>query len=183
MIKKIVLVLLLSFILLVPVNSIFAKTISTPIPVASPSPTPVPIVSSFNLFWPVVAGKTMQSKLYFLKIWKENLRGLLIFGPAQKADYNIFLSTKRSLEAEVLMKGNVNDLANKTLDSAVSDLDKANSELSAARVTSEVDQDTKNEINSRVGNLKTFMPSLINQYPDYKDKLQLILDKLKSLTI
>ena len=160
-----------------------AKTIAKVTPKASPTPTPVPVVNSFELFWPMVAGKTMQSKVYFLKIWEEDLRGFLIFGSAQKADNDIFLSTKRMLEAEVLIKGNVPDLANKTLDSAATDLDKANSALNDAKNSSDIDQGTKDEINNRVSNLKLFTNSLMSQYPTYKDKLQSILDKLNSIVI
>src|SRR5258708_13093295 len=83
----------------------------------SPTSTPVPVVDSFALFWPMAAGKTMQSKVYFLKLWKEDIRGFFIFGSAQKADYDIFLGIKRMLEAEALIKGNVPDLPNKTFDS------------------------------------------------------------------
>lgn len=148
---------------------------------STPTPTPAP-VNSFELFWPMAAGKTMQSKVYFLKTLKENVRGFFIFGSAQKADYDIFLGIKRMLEAEVLMKGNVSDLANKTLDSASSDFDRANSALTDAKNSGNIDQGTKDEINTRVDNLKKFVNSLMVQYPDYKNKLQSILDKLNSLT-
>lgn len=153
--------------------------IAMPSPIATP--TPVPVVNSFDLFWPMVAGRTMQSKIYFLKILKEKIRGFFIFGSAQKADYDIFLGIKRMLEAEVLMKANVPDLANKTLDSAKDDLNKANSILTNAKNASDIDQGTKDEINSRVDNLKKFLNSLISQYPNYKSKLQSILDKLGSI--
>ena len=159
----------------------FAKV--TPKPTPSPSPTPIPVVDSFALFWPMVAGKTMQSKVYFLKLWEEDLRGFLIFGSAQKADNDVFLSTKRMLEAEVLMKGNVSDLANKTLDSANTDLDKANSALTDAKNSGDIDQTTKDELNMRVDNLKKFVNSLMVQYPDYKTKLQSAFEKLSTLTV
>src|SRR5258706_11685992 len=83
-------------------TSVFAKTtVLKP----TPTPTPVPVVNSFELFWPMSSGKTLQSKVYFLKTLKEEVRGFFIFGSAQKADYKIFLSIKRMLEAEALMKG------------------------------------------------------------------------------
>jgi hypothetical protein len=149
----------------------------------TPSPTPVPVINSFELFWPMSAGKTMQSKIYFLKTLKEKVRGIFIFGSAQKSDYDIFLTIKRMLEAEALMKGKVPDLANKTLDLATDNLSKANSALTDAKNSSDIDQNTKNEINIRVTNLKAFASSLMNQYPDYKGKLQTVLDKLNSLTV
>src|SRR5258708_773505 len=161
-------------------SSVFAKVVVIK---PSPTPVPVPVVNSFELFWPMSAGKTMQSKIYFLKTLKEEVRGFFIFGSAQKADYRVFLGIKRMLEAEALMKGNVSDLANKTLDSALSDFDKASTQLTSAKNSGDVDQATKDEINSRVSNLKKFVNSLMVQYPDYKTKLQSILDKLNSITV
>ena len=185
MIKKFLALFLGIALVLTLSQSVYAKAVVklTPTPKPSPVATPVPVVDSFELFWPMSAGKTMQSKVYFLKTLKEDVRGFLIFGSAQKADYSIFLGIKRMLEAEVLMKGNVPDLANKTLDSAAKDFDKANSSLTDAKNSGDVDQDTKNEINDRVSNLKKFVNSLLVQYPNYKDKLQSILDKLNSLTV
>jgi len=150
---------------------------------ASPTPTPVPVINSFELFWPMSAGKTMQSKIYFLKILKENVRSFFIFGSAQKSDNYIFLATKRMLETEVLIKGNVTDLANKTLDSAASNLDKANSNLTNAKNSGDIDQGIKDKVNNRISNLKRFTNSLMSQYPNYKDKLQSISSKLNSLTL
>lgn len=174
-------ILILGFSLMLAIPAIvFAKTTPKATPVASP--TPAPVVNSFELFWPMVAGKTMQSKIYFLKTLKEEIRGFFIFGSAQKADYDIFLGIKRMLEAEVLIKGNVPDLANKTLDSARSDFSKADSLLTSAKNSSDIDQNTKDEINSRVDNLRKFVTSLSSQYPDYKDKLQTILSDLNSIS-
>jgi hypothetical protein len=190
MLRKIFVFVFVTALVLISPRISFAKTIAVTkstnlkaIVKPTPSPTPVPVVNSFELFWPMSAGKTMQSKVYFLKTLKEKVRGIFIFGSAQKADYNIFLSIKRMLEAEVLMKGNVPGLANQTLDAAVSDLNKANSTLTDAKNSSDVAQDTKNEINTRVNNLKKFTNFLINKYPDFKDKLQTVLDKLNSLTV
>ncbi len=178
---KRLLVLVSSIVLLFAFSSsVFAKVVVIK---PSPTPAPVPVVNSFELFWPMSAGKTMQSKIYFLKTLKEDVRGFFIFGSAQKADYKIFLGIKRMLEAEVLIKANIPDLANKTLDSALSDFDKANTQLTNAKNSGDVDQATKDEINNRVSNLKKFVNSLMVQYPDYKTKLQSILDKLNSITV
>lgn len=184
MLKKLI-VLVFSFVLVFGFyRSVVAKTVYLPTvkvtPTATPTPTPV---DSFSLFWPMSAGKTMQSKIYFLKTLKEQIRGFFIFGSAQKASYEVFLGTKRMLEAEFLMKGNVPDIANKTLDSASSDFDKANSALTSAKNSGDIDQTIKDEINTRVSNLKKFTSSLMIQYPNYKDKLQDILNKLNTITL
>jgi len=75
-------------------------------------------VNSFELFWPVVAGKTRGDSLYFLKSLKEKVIGILVFGDAKKADYLISLATKRVVEAEKLLLDGKEDLAIKTLDEA-----------------------------------------------------------------
>ncbi len=191
MFKRFVFGIALGSIFFANVSPLFAKTtVVYKAPVVNtaqtvkPTATPVPApVNSFELFWPMVAGKTMQSKLYFLKTLKEKIRGVFIFGSAQKADYDIFIGIKRMLESEVLIKAQLTDLANKTLDSAASDFDKANNALTNAKNSSDVDQDTKNEINIRVSNLKKFVTTLEKENPSFKDKLQSIMDKLNSLTI
>lgn len=75
-------------------------------------------VNSFELFWPMVAGRTRGDSLYAVKRIKEKVRGWLIFGQAEKADYAVFLGTKRVLEVEKLLGEGKNDLANKTMEDA-----------------------------------------------------------------
>lgn len=69
----------------------------------SPSPTPGP-VDSYDLFWPISAGRVAGDPLYFLKSLKESVRELLVFGDYKKAEYNITLAEKRLLESEYLFK-------------------------------------------------------------------------------
>ncbi len=157
-----------------------ARTPVAPKATATPLPTPV---DSFSLFWPVSSGKTIQSKVYFLKLLKEKVRGFLIFGSSEKASYQMFIATKRMLEAEFLIKNNLPELANKTLDAAIDNLNKSNSALNNAKKEGNVNQDMKNDINTKNSNLKEFTKSLMNEYPDYKEKLQDILDILNSITV
>lgn len=89
-------------------------------------------VNSFEAFWPLVAGKTKGDTLYPLKRFKETARGWAIFGPTQKADYEIFLGTKRVLEAEKLILDNKTDHAISSLNSAGSHLQKAQKNLEKA---------------------------------------------------
>ena len=149
---------------------------------ANPTPSPVPTVNSFEMFWPLVAGKTVESKLYSLKLLKEKVRGALIFGKAQKADYQIFLGIKRMLEAEVLIKANKSDLANKTLDKAIATFQSASTNLDAAKESGDIPQNVKDEINTRISNLKKFTSFLTAQNKDYKDKLQSVLDVLNQIS-
>lgn len=186
MVKKLIVSTLFLFLFaLLPVSA-FAKVNSnkpTPTPTPTATATPIKVVNSFELFWPMVSGKTMQSKVYFLKIFKEKIRGLFIFGSAQKADYDVFLGIKRMLEAEELMKNNVPDLANKTLDAAVNVFTKASLALTNAKNSSDIDKATKDEINTRKDNLKKLVNFLMVTYPDYKSKLQDVMDRLNSIVI
>ncbi len=69
----------------------------------APLATPKPIaVDSYELFWPLVAGKVEGDSLYSLKILKEKIRGALIFSNLKKSEYNTLLSEKRLLEFEKL---------------------------------------------------------------------------------
>jgi hypothetical protein len=73
-------------------------------------------VNSFELFWPIVAGKVAGESLYPLKTLKENIREKLIFSSSKKADYFVFLSEKRIVEAEKLILEKKNENAKRTLE-------------------------------------------------------------------
>lgn len=66
------------------------------------SPSPVAVVNSFELFWPISAGKVAGESMYSLKILKENVRGMFIFNAGKKVDYLITLAQKRTVEVEKL---------------------------------------------------------------------------------
>ncbi len=84
-------------------------------------------VDSYELFYPMVAGKTVADGfIYKLKILKENIRGSLIFGTVQKENYNVYLATKRLLEAEKLLTDKKDDFALVALDATISHLTSAN---------------------------------------------------------
>jgi len=86
----------------------------------------VKAVDSYELFWPMVAGKTTADGfVYKLKILKEDVRGYLIFGPVQKADYHVFRAAKRLLEAEKLLLDKKDSLAQTTLDKTLMHLSAA----------------------------------------------------------
>ena len=143
----------------------------------NPTTGPNTQISSFELFWPVVAGKTAGDSFYSLKILKEKVRGFLIFGRPQKADYNVFLTVKRSVEAEKLLGEGKIDLANKTLDRAIAEVEKANNIVKEG-----VDLKKKaDQMNNRLDNLEIFLPWLLEQHPDKTEKLDQLLDSVKLL--
>lgn len=75
--------------------------------------------NSYELFWPLSAGKVLGEPFYTLKSAKENFRGIFIFSDIKKAEYSITLSDKRLLEAEKLFleKGD-KDNGRKTLEAS-----------------------------------------------------------------
>lgn len=113
-----------------------------------PSSTPSASVDSFEIFWPMVAGKTESEPLYFLKNLKEQIRGWFIFGTVQKADYAVFLATKRVLEAEKLMREEKYDLAANSLGKALDQMKVADANLEKENKTGSVQN--KPRINMRV---------------------------------
>lgn len=135
-------------------------------------------ISSFELFWPIVAGKTIDDPLYFLKNLKETIRGWLIFGKPQKTEYAVFLATKRVVEAEKLINKSKFDLADRTLDRAISQLKVA--ERNVGKMDGFL-EDVVNQINNKLDNLEKFIPWLASQNEEMKDKLQSILEKVKLL--
>jgi len=137
-------------------------------------------VNSFELFWPVVAGKSKGDTLYSLKLFKEKVRGFLIFGKPQKADYSLFLTTKRVLEAEKLSKEGKKDYSVQTFDMALSQLAVVEKSIedSGDNMKSTVD-----DLNLKFDNLEVFLPWLVPQYKDQEltSKAQQVLDKVVEL--
>ena len=141
---------------------------------------PVEELSSFELFWPVTAGRTKEDSLYSLKLFKERVRGMVIFGSFKKVDYDIFLTTKRVIEAEALFNSGKQDLANKTLDLAINRLGDAQKRIEKIDATDKAGV-IVDRVNNRLNNLEVFLPRLISQNEASRDKLQEILDKVQSL--
>lgn len=132
-------------------------------------------VNSNELFWPLAAGKTMDDSLYFLKTFKENLRGWLIFGNSQKADYAVFLGTKRVLEAEKLLKEEKKDAADKTFDKALEQFEIARKNIEESSGKKMILSDSVATMKPRLGNLLDFLPTLMS------DKANEVLKKARDL--
>lgn len=162
----------------------FKSAVAASIPIPTSTPTSSPLnVSSFELFWPIVAGKTAGDPLYFIKTLKEELRGKLIFGSAQKADYSVFLATKRIIEAEKLIFERKDDLAEKTLVQTTKLLDKAAINVDQALTRGVPFQEQAVNMGNRLSNLETFIPSLIIKAGKNKDSLIKIFEKVISLKV
>lgn len=141
-------------------------------------------MSSYELFWPLLAGKTLDDSFYFLKLIKEDIRGLFIFGNVQKADYKIMLSTKRVLEAEKLLQTNKEELAVQTLDKAFSSLSSAKINLSKAEQTNIDFQQVRTNIIKQLSNLNSFLPELsLKSQGDAKTKVDGLNEAVQQILI
>lgn len=156
---------------------------STAVEVATPTPTPPAEVNSFELFWPMVAGRTVEDPLFLLKRLKENLRGWIIFSPSKKADYSVFLVTKRVLEAEKLINQSRKDASQKTLTLAQGELSAGDKNLTKALESKEVSGDVRSSMVNRLNNLETFLKWFIPKSgEEYKNSLEDLLGKIQSMT-
>ena len=61
-------------------------------------------MSTYELFWPLVAGKIPGDGFYQLKKWRDNLMIKLFFSKLKKAEYLKQLANKRLIEAEKLLE-------------------------------------------------------------------------------
>lgn len=104
---------------------LLSLTLSTPVFALSSSPTPTPFPSSYVLFYPITAGKTLGDSFYFLKTAKEWLVDKLITEPTRKADYHLTLSKKRLVEAEKLFNESKYPLAQKSVTNSIMEISEA----------------------------------------------------------
>lgn len=61
-------------------------------------------MTTYELFWPITAGKIPGDKFYKLKIWRDKLVGYLFFDKLKKSEYLKQLANKRLVETEKLLE-------------------------------------------------------------------------------
>lgn len=154
--KKLILFALISLVITPTINAHetsepHVETIAQLTTSASPSALPEPTSSdlnkdSFELFWPLTAGKTKEDSVYFLKMFKENVRGMFIFGTAEKANYRVLRATKRMLEAEVLVNKDKKELATQTVSSSNNLLKLATDSMNGVEGNETVKAEMKNRL-------------------------------------
>lgn len=160
---------------------IFGLSLSYSRAASTPIPSPIAQVDSFEIFWPITPGKVEGDKLYGLKIFKENLRESLIFGKAQKSDYEVFLSVKRVVEAEQLLEDKKTQLAQKTLKAALVKLTQAESNAKGALEAKEDFSSIGSTMVTRLENISKLMSYLSSKYPDSKNDIDQVNETAKSL--
>lgn len=140
-------------------------------------------VNSFELFWPIVAGKVKGESLYFLKSFKETIREMLIFSSFKKADYNLTLSEKRTVEAEELIVKR-GDLENgrKTLEEAQAKREKALDLIMQAEEDGRYVTDLKNALKSSLEKQRALMNYNASQVEgEARSALESNIDSLHSV--
>ena len=164
-------------VLLAPVTILAQRTKVAP----SPTPSPVIEINSYQAFWPLTAGKTQDDQLYFLKKFKEEIRGWFIFGTAQKAEYTVFLATKRILEVEKLIKEGKSEIADKTLEEALKQSTKAEILVNSALEKGENLGSSRQVMIDRLTNIIKLATWLGTQSEKNSDKLHQVQSKTTSL--
>lgn len=148
---------------------------------SSPTPSPKP-TTTYELFWPLAAGKTVDAKFFFLKNWKENFKGKLLLGSPAKADYELLLTTKRVIEAEKLLDDKKESFGKKSLELAIQRVEKTSALLTKARQGGENIPSVKDNMLNRIDNLNIFLPRLREKADNDGDKLiDLILARIKDI--
>lgn len=148
-----------------------------------PATTSSEPVNSYELFWPITAGRVMGDSFYFLKSFKENFREVFIFSDVKKAEYNMTLSEKRTVEAEKLFLTK-KDFGNGRLNLDASQVkrEKALEFFIKAKKAGRDVGYLKSRLNSSFERQKTLLSYLTSQLPeDQRLPLQESISKLNSL--
>lgn len=145
------------------------KTTAVSVKIPTPTPSPIPTilpVDAYVLFWPIAPGKVMGDSLYPLKGLKEAVREFFIFGDVNKAEYNITLSEKRTVEAEYLFTEKKDYIdAVKTLDIAQQRREKARDIYLKAK-TQKTTGNLQNKLILSLEKQKSLLTYLITQAPE-----------------
>lgn len=140
-------------------------------------------VNSYELFWPITAGRVQGDPLYTLKLFKEGLREMFIFSDFKKAEYNISLSEKRTVEVEKLLL-ELKDYQNaqKTLETAKEKRQKAYDHIQKAKGQERYVVDLENRMRDSLGRQKELLTYLSSQVPsEQKDMVEENISSLNDL--
>ncbi len=139
-------------------------------------------IDSFTLFWPLTAGKTRVDGIsYKLKKLKESLREILLFSSGAKADYKVFLATKRLVEAEELWKEKRSKESIDTLAESQESISGAFKEIEKA---DGLQLDKKTNLTNQLNNIITFSSWTMEKQDipqDIKNKLNDLRAKSREL--
>lgn len=137
--------------------------------------------SSYVLFYPVVAGKTEDESLYFLKLARDRLMELLTFGDEKKSEINLKMATKRFLEAEKLLKAGKPNLARNALDKFMAQLTKSYEHALKAQ-QSESFADLLDQIDRKIPKYQIVLSQLLTTTPEsQKNFIQTTIQKVSEI--
>lgn len=162
-------------------SGVAAKTAAMPTSTITPIPTPAPKFSSYEVFWPITAGRVTGDSLYGLKLFKEKLRGMVILNKNKKAEYMVKLSEKRLVEAEKLYiekKDNTN--AKKSMDQSIENLKEA-IKIAKSKPAG-ISPETKAYILNSAGKQKQLLDNLASRVPESQDSAKAHAASLESIT-
>lgn len=92
-------------------------------------------MTTYELFWPIVAGKVPGDKFYSLKLWRDKLASFFFFDRVKKSEYLKQLANKRLVEAEKLIEIKRYSLVSQTLEESNKNLEEGLSLLFSAEET------------------------------------------------
>lgn len=177
--KIVIFILVFAVTLVIGFSEIFAQEQS----IASESSKPI-VVDSYTLFWPVVSGRAVDDRLFFIKRWRENFTNMFIFGNLEKADYEVQLSTKRIVEAERLLKENQNSFVLESLEEARVHLSLARERLNEAYKINESNTDATVNITNQLNNINLFFLSFgINSNKEVQQKINEVQEVVNDIKI
>lgn len=132
------LLIIISFAFLAVISPVKSATLEKP----TPTPTleedyDFSSMTTYELFWPITAGKVPGDKFYNLKVWRDKLMGYLFFNPVKKSEYLKQLANKRLLEAEKLVELDRQQFLQETLEKSIKYMKDGLEILSSAEQTSE----------------------------------------------
>lgn len=112
-------------------------SIVTPTPTLAPEEEEYDFVSmtTYEMFWPLVAGKVPGDRFYGLKVWRDKLMYSLLFGSLKKSEYLKKMANKRLLEVEKLVELNRNSYLESTLKTSFENLNQGLTMLKANELT------------------------------------------------
>ena len=92
-------------------------------------------MTTYEMFWPIVAGKVPGDKLYSLKLWRDKLASFFFFDKVKKSEYLKQLANKRLVEAEKLIEIKRYSLVPQTLEESSKNLEGGSTLLFSAEET------------------------------------------------
>lgn len=130
--------------------------------------------SSYELFYPIVAGKIPGDKWYGLKIIREKVVAIFLLEPNKKIEFHSSLSQKRLVEAEKLI------VTNKNYPTGLTTLEESSKQLKLAWKIARENKLSSDVLKNESQTISSFMLRLADEMPT--DKKSSVVDLSQSLS-